>query len=101
MPARTPTTCSILAGFAGFSHLNYNNTPLPAVSAQFEALRFIAGGSLTGVWRYGRWRLQPSIDIGYGSENQAGYTDSVGTAVPGQIVQYGRVWGGPEVGYRI
>ena len=60
-----------LAGFAGFSHLNYNNTPLPAVSAQFEAWRFIAGGSLTGVWRYGPWRLQPSIDIGYGSENQA------------------------------
>jgi hypothetical protein len=89
-----------LAGFAGFSHLNYNNTPLPGISAQFDAWRFIAGGSLTGVWRYGPWRLQPSVDVGYGSENQAGYTDTAGTAVPGQIVTYGRAWGGPEVGYR-
>jgi hypothetical protein len=89
-----------LAGFAGFSHLNYNNTPLPGLTAQFEAWRFIAGGSLTGVWQYGPWRLQPSVDVAYGSENQAGYTDSAGTAVPGQIVTYGRVWGGPEIGYR-
>ena len=88
------------SAFVGGTWLNYNTAPQPGTSAAFGAWRFMAGGSLTGVWRMGPWRLQPSVDIAYGSESQNGFTDSAGTVVPGQIVQYGRVRGGPEVGYR-
>jgi hypothetical protein len=86
--------------FVGGSHLNYSTTPTPGQTGQFEAWRFMMGGSLTGVWRMGPWRLQPSVDVQYGSETQNGYTDSVGIQVPSQVVQYGRVRGGPEIGYR-
>jgi hypothetical protein len=89
-----------VSAFVGGTWLNYNTAPQPGTSAQFGAWRFMTGGSLTGVWRLGPWRLQPSVDLAYGSESQNGFTDSVGTVVPGQIVQYGRVRGGPEVGYR-
>jgi hypothetical protein len=88
------------SAFVGGTWLNYNTAPQPGTSAAFGAWRFMTGGSLTGVWRLGPWRLQPSVDIAYGSESQNGFTDSAGTMVPGQIVQYGRVRGGPEVGYR-
>ncbi|HEY4166831.1 MAG TPA: autotransporter outer membrane beta-barrel domain-containing protein [Reyranella sp.] len=88
------------SAFVGGTWLNYNTAPQPGTSGAFGAWRFMTGGSLTGVWRFGPWRLQPSIDIAYGSESQNGFTDSAGTLVPGQIVQYGRVRGGPEVGYR-
>lgn len=86
--------------FIGGTWLNYNTVPQAGTAAQFGAWRFMTGGSLTGVWRMGPWRLQPSVDIAYGSESQYGFTDTAGTVVPGQIVQYGRVRGGPEVGYR-
>jgi hypothetical protein len=88
------------SAFAGGTRLNYSTAPQPGTSAAFGAWRFMTGGSLTGVWRFGPWRLQPSVDIAYGSESQNGFTDSAGTVVPGQIVQYGRLRGGPEVGYR-
>jgi hypothetical protein len=88
------------SAFVGGTWLNYNTAPQPGTSGAFGAWRFMTGGSLTGVWRFGPWRLQPSVDIAYGSESQNGFTDSAGTLVPGQIVQYGRVRGGPEVGYR-
>jgi hypothetical protein len=89
-----------LSAFIGGTHLNYNSMPQPGQTAWFEAWRFMMGGSLTGVWRTGPWRLQPSVDIQYGSETQNAYTDSIGIQVPSQVVQYGRVRGGPEIGYR-
>ena len=89
-----------LSGFVGASRLNYNTVPQPGQTGQFEAWRFMAGGSLTGLWRFGPWRVQPSIDLDYGSENQAGFVDSLGQSVPSQLVQYGRLRGGPEIGYR-
>jgi autotransporter-like protein len=89
-----------VSAFVGGTHLNYSTMPQPGQAGQFEAWRFMVGGSLTGVWRMGPWRLQPSVDIAYGSEAQNGFTDSVGTVVPSQVVQYGRLRGGPEIGYR-
>jgi len=89
-----------VSAFVGGTHLNYSTVPQPGQAGQFEAWRFMVGGSLIGVWRMGPWRLQPSVDIAYGTETQNGFTDSVGTQVPSQVVQYGRLRGGPEIGYR-
>lgn len=88
-----------LTAFAGISSIAYNNNPASGVTAQFQATRLFFGGALTGVWRDGPWRLQPTLSGTYGSENQNGYTDSIGNVVPGQTVTYGRISAGPEVGY--
>jgi hypothetical protein len=85
--------------FAGLTSINYNNSPAVAVTAQFNALRVFFGGALTGVWREGMWRFQPTLSGAYGSEAQNAYTDSTGNAVQAQTVSYGRISVGPEVGY--
>jgi hypothetical protein len=87
------------SAFVGLTSINYNNNPSTAVSARFAALRFMFGGAVSGVWNYGAWRLQPTLQGTYGTETQYGYTDSVGTVVAGQVVNYGRISAGPEVGY--
>jgi Autotransporter beta-domain len=87
--------------FAGLTALNYNSTPATGVSAQFGSLRLFAGGALTGVWRDGPWRFQPTLAGTYASEQQYGYTDSSGTVVSSMTVNYGRVSAGPEIGYTI
>jgi hypothetical protein len=90
-----------LTVMAGVSSITYNNNPTNGVTAQFQALRYFVGGALTGVWRDGPWRFQPSLSGTYGSENQYGYTDSSGNVVPGQTISYGRLSAGPEVGYTV
>jgi hypothetical protein len=85
--------------FVGVTALTYNANPAAGVSARFESFRLFGGGSLSGVWRDGAWRIQPTLSAVYGGEQQYGYTDSAGTAVGGQNVDYGRVSAGPEVGY--
>jgi hypothetical protein len=89
------------AAFAGLSTLTYNNNPSAITTANFTALRLYFGGSLSGVWHDGPWRFQPTLQGAYGNETQYGYTDSVGTVVPGQTISYGRVALGPEVGYTL
>jgi hypothetical protein len=89
------------AAFVGLSSLTYNNTPSAGVTANFPALRFYIGGSLSGVWHDGPWRFQPTLQGAYGNETQYGYTDSSGTSVPGQTISYGRIAAGPEIGYTI
>lgn len=89
------------SAFVGVTGLSYSTQPLPGVSASFGATRYFVGGTLSGQWHTGAWRLQPALAITYASEAQNGYVDSSGTAVPGQVVQYGRATAGPEVGYSI
>ena len=85
--------------FAGLTSINYNNSPAVAVTAQFNALRVFFGGALTGVWREGAWRFQPTLSGAYGSEAQNAYTNSTGNAVQAQTVTYGRISARPEIGY--
>jgi Autotransporter beta-domain len=85
--------------FAGLTGLTYNSTPATAVTANFQALRLFVGGALTGVWRDGPWRFQPTLGGTYASEQQNGYSDSSGTVVSPMTVTYGRVSAGPEIGY--
>jgi hypothetical protein len=86
-------------GFVGLTSLAYNNNPLAGVTSRFNALRWLLGGSLTGVWRDGNWRFQPTLQGTYGNEQQYAYTDSAGNSVPSLTVTYGRLSLGPEVGY--
>lgn len=90
-----------LSGFVGLTNLTYDNTPATNVTARFQGLRLFTGASLTGIWRDGPWRFQPDISGAVAWENQYGYTDSAGTAVPGQTINYGRVSAGPEIGYTL
>jgi outer membrane autotransporter protein len=85
--------------FIGVSTIAYNSNPLSNVSARFNALRFLVGGAVTGLWRDGPWRFQPTLYGTYGNEAQDGYTDSAGTFVTSQVLTYGRIGAGPEVGY--
>jgi Autotransporter beta-domain len=85
--------------FAGVTGLSYNATPGTGITAAYGGTRLFTGGSLTGVWQDGPWRLQPGVSFTYGSEAQTSYTDSAGTFVSGQTVQFGRASAGPEVGY--
>jgi hypothetical protein len=87
------------SAFVGVSTIAYNSNPLANVSAYFNATRLMLGGALTGVWREGPWRLQPTVYGTYGTETQNNYTDSAGNSVPSQTLTYGRIGAGPEVGY--
>jgi hypothetical protein len=85
--------------FVGLTPISYKSNPQPSTLASFNALRLMAGGALFGNWQLGDWRVRPMLSGTYGSEAQYGYTDSLGNAVAGQIVTYGRLSAGPEVGY--
>jgi hypothetical protein len=85
--------------YLGVTGLGYSAVLQPGNTATYGGTRVYFGGSLTGSWQDGPWRFEPTVSITYGSENQTGYTDSFGTAVPGQVIQFGRITAGPEVGY--
>ena len=87
------------SAFVGVTSITYNTNPTGLTTARFDALRLFFGGALSGVWRDGPWRFQPTLQGTYGNEEQYGYSDSVGTRVGGQNVTYGRLSAGPEVGY--
>jgi hypothetical protein len=86
--------------FAGASRLTYLTTPTGAGTTRFDAWRFLAGTALVGLWREGPWRFQPSLDAGFGAEDQNAYTALNGIVVNAQTVHYGRISAGPEIGYR-
>lgn len=87
------------SAFVGLTKINYNTNPGAGINAHFNGLRTLVGGALTGVWRDGPWRFQPTLSGTYGTETQEAYTDSASNAVASQTVSYGRVSAGPEVGY--
>jgi hypothetical protein len=87
--------------FVGLTPIGYNSNPQPTSGASFNALRLLVGGALFGNWQFGDWRVRPTLSGTYGSETQYGYTDSQGTVVGGQVVSYGRLSAGPEIGYTI
>jgi hypothetical protein len=85
--------------FGGLTTITYNSNPATGVSAQFDSLRLFFGGGVSGTWRDGPWRFQPTLGGTFASEQMHGYTDSAGTVVPSQTLTYGRVSAGPEIGY--
>ena len=87
------------SAFVGLTKINYNTNPGAGISAHFNGLRTLVGGALTGIWKEGAWRFQPTLAGTYGSEAQEAYTDTGGNAVAAQTVSYGRISAGPEVGY--
>lgn len=87
------------SAFAGVSTINYNTNPAVGVSASFNATRLFMGTSVIGNWHYDAWRFQPTLMATIGTENQNGYTDSLGNGVNGQSASFGRIVLSPEVGY--
>ena len=87
------------SAFVGLTSIGYDTSPQSGIAGRFGGTRVFLGGSLTGVWHDGPWRLQPSVSLLYSSENQTAYTDSAGTYVAMQTVQFGRAMAGPEIGY--
>jgi hypothetical protein len=85
--------------FAGAAFLDYSASNGTATGA-YDARRWFISASLLGTWRSGPWRFSPRANVFYASERRDGFTDSIGTVLPGSTVNVGRVSIGPEVGYR-
>ena len=88
-----------VSGFVGLTRITYNTNPSASINGGFNALRVLVGGAITGIWRDGPWRFQPSFGGTYGNEQQNSYVDSANNNVASQVVSYGRLSVGPEVGY--
>ena len=67
----------------------------------FATDRWLARANLTGNWWFGGFRVTPSAEVLYVSEQQRSYTDLLGVFIPSQTVSLGRFGAGPEFGYRI
>ncbi|WP_198151067.1 autotransporter outer membrane beta-barrel domain-containing protein [Hyphomicrobium sulfonivorans] len=78
-----------------------NDLDLAGTTGAFDTSRWLVQATLAGNWAYGAWRITPSADLGYASENVDGFPDSTGTFIPGQTVSLGRLQFGPEIGYRL
>ncbi|MDH4983782.1 autotransporter outer membrane beta-barrel domain-containing protein [Hyphomicrobium sp. D-2] len=78
-----------------------NDLALAGTTGAFDTSRWLVQGTLAGNWAYDAWRITPSADLAYASENADGFTDSTGTFIAGQKVSLGRLQFGPEIGYRI
>ena len=77
-----------------------NDLTLGATTGSFDTTRWLVKGTLAGNWVHDAWRVTPSAELAYVTENQDAFTNSAGTFVPGQDVSLGRLQFGPEVGYR-
>lgn len=78
-----------------------NDLALAGATGAFDTSRWLVQGTLAGNWEYDAWRITPSAELAYASENADGFTDSTGAFVAGQTVSLGRLQFGPEIGYRI
>ena len=87
---------------AGYSWLRYTgNQNSGATSMAFDSGRFVASSDLVGTYAYENWRFQPKTTLLYVREEQAAYTDSSGTFVPGSGSTLGRLSGGGKTGYLV
>jgi len=77
-----------------------NDMTLGAATSNFDTWRWLVKGTLAGNWVYGSWRITPSAELAYVSENQDAFTNSFGTRIAAQTVSLGRLQFGPEIGYR-
>jgi hypothetical protein len=66
----------------------------------FSTERWLAHAKLTGNWRWGDFRVTPSVAIDYAQERQHEYTDTLGVLIAGQTVSLGRLSFGPEIARR-
>jgi outer membrane autotransporter protein len=78
-----------------------NDLTIGTATGAFDTSRWLVKGTLAGNWVYDTWRITPTAELAYVTENQDAFTNSAGTFVPGQDVSLGRLQFGPEVGYRI
>lgn len=75
-------------------------SPIGTYTDDFSTDRWLASAELTGNWNVGNFRITPGTTVTYLQEDQHGYTDSRGVAIPSQTVSLGQVTFGPEVAYR-
>lgn len=78
-----------------------NDLTLGTTTGDFDTSRWLVKGTLAGNWVYGGWRITPSAELAYITENQSAFVNSAGTVVRSQDVSLGRLQFGPEFGYRI
>ena len=77
-----------------------NDITFGTATGAFDTSRWLVKGTLSGNWSYDAWRFTPSAELAYATENQAAFTNSIGTVVAQQDVSLGRLQFGPEIGYR-
>lgn len=84
----------------GYSWLNYDSKRNnDTVSGSYDATRWFANASLSGVYASGNFRFLPMVGVLYLEEEQDGYTESTGTVVGSNTIKLGRLSAGGRVGY--
>lgn len=78
-----------------------NHASTGDVTGDFGTSRWLVKGTLSGNWTHGAWRLSPSGELAYMSENASDFVDSDDVLVSGQNVALGRFQFGPEIAYRL
>ncbi len=75
--------------------------PLGVYEDEFKTNRWLARARLTGNFDVGGFNFTPHVGILYFEEQQKAYVDSLGTYIPGQTINLGRVTFGPKVSFRV
>jgi outer membrane autotransporter protein len=75
--------------------------PIGAYVDTFTSQRERATARLTGDWTHGVWRFRPSVEMSYFTEQQKGYVNQIGIAIPETRITLGTTTFGPEIGYRM
>lgn len=74
--------------------------PFGFYSDSFSTNRWLLHAKLSGNWRFGDFRVTPSVAFDYGQEYQFSYTDTLNVLIPSQTVALGRFSFGPEIARR-
>jgi outer membrane autotransporter protein len=77
-----------------------NDLAIGATTANFDTTRWLVKGTLAGNWIHDAWRITPTAELAYVTEEQDAFTNSASVFVAGQEVSLGRLQFGPEIGYR-
>lgn len=88
------------SGRAAWGRSDNDVNPLGLYSDSFKTERWLFETALTGDIMRGPWRLSPEAGLVWFEETQAGYTDTLGIAIPSQSISLGRLRAGPEIAYR-
>lgn len=75
--------------------------PFGTYEDAFTTDRWLAQARLTGNWRFGNFRVTPSLGYTFVEEKQHSYVDTLGVLIPSQTVSLGRLSFGPEIAYRV
>lgn len=89
---------NLVFDFRAASGMSYNNiSPFNTHTDSFGGARWLVKGQLTGDFRLKSLHLAPHVAMIYSGQEQKAYTDSNGTEIGAQTVEFGHLTFGPKV----